>query len=76
MHLDAPNHRIGKKGNLSDFKRGIVVGARWAGLIIIQQTTIVISNTFTSSEHKNQGSCIITSPLFCLGSPELERESN
>jgi len=30
------NVRIGKKGDLSNFERGMVVGARWAGLSISQ----------------------------------------
>ncbi len=29
-----PSIRTGKKGDLSDFERGVVVGARWAGLSI------------------------------------------
>lgn len=41
MHLDARNHRIGKKGNLSDFKHGIVVVTRWAGVIIIESANLL-----------------------------------
>ncbi len=29
-----PSIRMGKKGDLSDFERGMVVGARWVGLSI------------------------------------------
>ncbi len=29
-----PSIRMGKKGDLRDFERGMVVGARWAGLSI------------------------------------------
>ena len=32
--IDELNIRMGKKGDLSDFERGMVVGARWAGLCI------------------------------------------
>ncbi len=34
MHLAKPSNRMGKKGDLSDFEHGMVVGARRAGLSI------------------------------------------
>ncbi len=32
---------MGKKGDLSDFERGMVVGARWAGLSILKTADLL-----------------------------------
>jgi len=40
---------MGKKGDLSNFERGMVVGARWAGLSISQSTQLLgFSHTIIS----------------------------
>jgi len=35
------NVRMGKKGKLSNFERGMFVGARWAGLSISQSSQVL-----------------------------------
>ncbi len=36
-----PSIRMGKKGDLSDFERGMVVGARWAGMSISKTANLL-----------------------------------
>jgi len=44
---------MGKKGDLSNFERGMVVGARWAGLSISQSAHLLgFSRTTISRVYK------------------------
>ncbi len=40
---------MGKKGDLSDFERGMVVGARWAGLSISKTADLLVFSFTTIS---------------------------
>ena len=41
--------RMGKKGNLSDFERGMVVGGRWAGLSMSETADLLGFSSTTIS---------------------------
>ncbi len=68
-----PSIRTGKKGDLSDFERGMVVGARRAGLSISKTADLLIhtqpSLEFTENGPKNRkypvsGSCVDENALL------------
>ncbi len=63
MQKFKPSIRIGKKGDLSDFERGMVVGARRAGLSFSKTADLLgtsrttISMVYRESSEKEKISC-------------------
>ncbi len=68
-----PSKRMGKKGDLSDYERGMVVGGRWAGLNFSKTADLLgFSRTttlgFTENGPKKRkypvsGSCVVENAL-------------